>query len=241
MARNKTLGSILDLYRSEADVSLNPAHNEQARDKQVKLLQRIYETLWEDHIWPHLRTYRDYPAQALQRYYDFSADFDVSRIEKIEVKFGGQWRSLRTAITACDYRRIDSDIAANGYPIEAWQLREDEQLEFWPIVDTNGDATTFEGYLRVWGIRALPAFVADADRCLLDDRIIALYAAGETIIARGKPGDKALGSLKLGKAEDRKTQLLGNLQPGKSTQLFVGKDCCDPRMRNANYTEGQAT
>jgi hypothetical protein len=99
MARRKTLVALLDDLRAETHGSLNPAHNKQARDTHVKLLQRTQEMLWEDYDWPHLKIERQYPLAVGQRHYDFGSDFDLERINRISVKDGGVWRPLTAGIT----------------------------------------------------------------------------------------------------------------------------------------------
>ena len=54
MARGTTLLRLLDLYRAECRLSLNPAHNSGARDTQVSHIQRVQNWLWSDFDWPIL-------------------------------------------------------------------------------------------------------------------------------------------------------------------------------------------
>ena len=64
MSRGTTLVKLLDDLRAECRISLNPAHNRQQRDVQVKMLQRKQEWLWNDFAWPHLRVERFIDLQA---------------------------------------------------------------------------------------------------------------------------------------------------------------------------------
>ncbi len=244
MARNKTLGQILTLYRQEARISSNPAHNADVRDAQVAILQRLYESLWEDNDWEHLKIERDYQLQTGQRLYSFNTDFDLSRIYQIKVKDGGEWVPLRPQITPGDRATYESALGEQAWPVRAFQVTEGEQIEMWPIPDRDGDAATLDGYVRVYGMRKLPAFVADGDVCLIDDRIIALYAAAEHFFASEK---EKIGAIKMGIAERRKTRLLGAMNKVDVIPMFKGQaaalsgQCPGGRPMTPTYRTGDAT
>lgn len=219
MARNLTLGKLLDNLRTELHASLNPAHNNQVRDKQVAFLQSTQEWLWEDFTWPHLRVWRNYPLQAGQFLYDISNDFDIERIEKIEVKYGGFWRELEPGIDARHYFLWDTELGKRGWPVVRWKIAENEQIEVWPCPDTNGDPTLLEGYLKVTGIRKLNPLVKDSDRCDLDGQLIYLYAA-----SKHSPGTLE-GKFALNLANKRLARLKGDLTPRRKFKMFgIGRN-----------------
>lgn len=224
MARGVTLVKLLDNLRAELHVSLNPAHNAQVRDKQVQALQSTQEWLWEDFTWPHLRAERNYQLQAGQYLYDIGADFDIDRIEKIEVKDGGRWRPVTAGITAEHYGVHDSELDQRSWPVRRWRIFENEQIEFWPRPDTNGTAADLEGYVKVTGIKKLSPLVADDDRCDLDHQLIYLYAASK-LDPDGKYGKMALNI-----ANRRMARLKGNLTPRRQFNMFgIGR--CEPPRR----------
>jgi hypothetical protein len=187
MARNKTLISLLQDYRIEVGASSNPAHNSNARDAQVLALQKAQERLWRKHDWPFLRVRRFIDLQAGQRYYDSrgaeledgtaAADLGLERLEDIEVRWGDDWTPVCPGITAAQYSNYDSDLDERSWPVERWQVYEEEQFEIWPIPSDNADTTTLEGRMRLTGIRDLRPLVADNDRADLDDDLIVKYAA----------------------------------------------------------------
>lgn len=219
MARGITLGKLLDNLRTELHASLNPAHNNQVRDKQVAFLQSTQEWLWADFTWPHLRAFRNYALQAGQYLYDISNDFDIDRIEKIEVKFGGRWRELHPGIDRVHYFLHDTELDQRSWPVCRWKIAENEQIEVWPIPDANGDPTLLEGYLKVTGIRRLRPLVADSDRCDLDDQLIYLFAA-----AKSEPGTQQ-GKFALNLANKRLAKLKANLTPRRQFKMFgIGRD-----------------
>jgi hypothetical protein len=197
MARNKTLISLLQDYRIEVGASSNPAHNSNARDAQVLALQKAQERLWRKHDWPFLRVRRYIDLQAGQRYYDSrgaeledgtpAADLGIERLERIEVRWGEEWCPLPHGIGVEHYATWDSDTNARSWPVERWQVYEDEQFEIWPIPASNADTTTLDGRLRLTGIRDLRTLVADDDRADLDDDLIVKWG---TLKALSRSGSK---------------------------------------------------
>lgn len=218
MARKKTLLSLLQDYRAEIRASGNAAHNSSVRDNQVRLLQRVQEYLYDEAQWPHLRVERDLDLQAGQRYYDPPTDVNLDRIECLELRYGDQFVPVEYGINREHLSVWDSDKDERSWPVERWQIYEDEQLEFWPIPAADMDPVSLEGRIRITGIRNLRPLVEDDDRADLDDRLIVLYAAAETLAAQNSPD----ASLKLAAAQERKKILLGNLTKTKAFKLFGG-------------------
>lgn len=215
MARNKSLLSILQDFRSEIRASGNAAHNQGARENQVQLLQRTQERLWDEHDWAFKRVRRDMPLQAGQRYYVSHEDIFIDRLETVEVRYGSDWLPLHYGIGAAQFSGWDSDLDERSWPVERWQVYEDDQFEVWPVPADNADPTTLEGTLRLNGIRNLKPFVADDDTATLDDMLISLYAAAEHLASRGAED----APLKLRLAEKRLATLLGNTTKIKKFSL----------------------
>ncbi len=216
MSRKTTLVKLLDMLRVAARLSLNPAHNAQNRSAQVSALQTEQERLWEDFDWPHLRVERQVPLQAGQRYYDTPSDINIDRIERIELFTNGRWMQLLPGIDAEHYTAWNSDLDQRSWPPRRWKLHEDEDIEIWPISDTNGDAATLEGYLKFIGIRNLNPLVDDADRADLDDAMLVNYVAAAMLAASGAKDAK----LKLDSATSRYAKLRGRLTPRSSFRMF---------------------
>lgn len=216
MARGRTLLKLLDDLRAESRVSLNPAHNSQQRETQVRLLQRMQDWLYEDFAWPHLRVERTFPAQAGQRYYNLPDDIAVERIQHIEVRYATQWRRLGTEIGPEQYAAIDSDGGQTGWPVRLWRIWEDDRIELWPVPDQNGGPAGLDGMVKVVGIRRLRPFRDDKDECDLDDRMIVLFAAAEILAAAGAKDAK----LKLDQATRRYDTLRAELTPRRRVPMF---------------------
>jgi len=232
MARGTTLVKLLDDLRAEARLSLNPAHNADNRPVQVKLLQRIQDRLWEDFTWPHLRISRQVAVQAGQRYYDTPEEIKIDRLEKIELFVDGGWRELEPGIAPECYGAWNSDLDERSWPPRRWEIHEGEDVEIWPISDTNGDATTREGYLKFTGIRSLNPLVADSDRAELDGRLLTLYGAAEMLAASGAKDAK----LKLDQANALYMQLRSSLTPRVPISMFgINKPHRSSKIFITNY------
>lgn len=219
MARGQTLESILNLTRAKARLSLLPANNVQVRDSHILLIQAEQKRLWEDFAWPHLRRHYLMPLQSGQYLYDTpSGDYTISmdRIENISVRDGGRWVPLTPEITEADYSAYESALDERSWPVRKWKATDDDQIEVWPIPNTNGDADTLEGYLRITGIRDLATFVEDGDRADLDDELISGYVAAG-MLAASKATDA---QLKLEAANKLYLKLKGKQTKTTSFNMF---------------------
>ena len=244
MARGQTLESILNLMRAEARLSLSSSSNIQVAESHKLLLAREQKRLWEDYAWPHLRVHKLIALQAGQYLYDLPADdydasagtytLNIDRVEEIHVRDGGEWVKLHPDINELNYNEHETELDERAWPVRNWQTTSNDQIEVWPIPDTNGDASTLEGYLRITGIRDLRAFVADADRADLDDNLIALYVAAGQLASTGAKDAQ----LKLEAANKLYTKLKGKQTKTQSFNLYgtmnrLGRR--GPRMRITRY------
>lgn len=241
MARDTTLGSLLQMLRAEARLSLNVAHNQQVRDTQVDALRRTQILLWEDYTWPHLRVDRYIDLQDGQRYYDptqtvdvngnAKTDLKIDNVERIAVMDGGDWRPLKPFIGRDQYVQFQSDNDVRSWPVSHWQVSEGEQIEFWPIPNANASSER-EGQVKLTGKRNLRRLVDDGDRADLDDRLIAMFAAVEFIT------DPGLAKYKNNLANRRLMKLQGNMVKERKFRMFGGGSDTDvrrPRRMTAIY------
>ncbi len=215
MARGKTLLKLLQDLRAEIRASGNAAHNASSRESHVLLLQRMQEDIYDRHDWPNLRVERFIDVQAGQRYYDPPPDINLDRVETIEVRYGQRWCPVTYGIDASHYSTWDSEIDQRSWPVQCWQIYEDEQIELWPVPADNADTTSLDGRLKITGIRKLAPLVADADTAMLDDRLIVLYAAAEILAASGAKDAQA----KMQTAVTRERMLTANLSKIKSFSM----------------------
>jgi hypothetical protein len=205
MARNVTLGELIDDVRAEAGHSLQASLGVAMRDVLIKALQRQQRRLWEDHDWKFLRVHRDVVLSAGQRYYNIPSDLTLERIEKVEFKYGNRWVPVGYGIGQPQLDQYDSDRDIRALPIQRWQEYENDQYEIWPISSQDGTATPPNNVLRFWGYRKLKPLVAESDRADLDDTLLVLFTAAE-ILAREKGADAGL---KLKMAEKHLVTLKG--------------------------------
>lgn len=218
MARGTTLDKLLLDLRAACRISLNAALNSQHREAQVQSLQRKQEWFWGDFAWPNLRVDRYIELQAGQRYFDMPVDLDIDRISHIEVRFGSIWLRLKPGIDASDYAAFDSDLGIRSFPPQRWRITEDEQLELWPIPDSNFDPLTLDGWLKITGIRTLKPLVADDDRADLDDQLLVKSCAADYLAAQGAKDAQ----LKLDEANRLYVKLRGRWMPRKKFTIGVG-------------------
>lgn len=205
MARNVTLGELIDDLRAEAGHSLQANLGTAMREVLVKVLQRQQKRLWDDYDWSFLRVDRDVLTQNGQRYYNLPADMKLESIERVEFKWGDQWQPLEYGIHGEHYSEFDSDKDIRSMPVYRWQPYENNQIEIWPIPSQDANAANKTGAVRITGKRNLRPFVAQADQADLDDTLLVLFSAAE-ILSREKADDA---KLKLSMAERHYARLKG--------------------------------
>jgi len=191
MARNVSLGVLIDDLRAEAGHSLQANLGIQMRDVLIKILQRQQRRLWEDYDWTFLRVQRDVAVATGQRYYNFPSDLTLERLERVEFKYGDRWLPMSYGIGRREYDTHDSDRDVRSFPVERWKEHDNDQVEIWPIPSQNGSTATTTNVLRFAGIRKLRPLVSEANLADLDDTLLVLYSAAE-ILAREKSSDARL-------------------------------------------------
>jgi hypothetical protein len=232
MARYTTLIRLLDKLRAELRLSKNPSHNTSVRESHIDILNRTQESLWQDYDWPHLRVERTIVVQAGQRIYDFPADLDMDRVEKLEVYDGSAWIPVRYGIGAAEYSTYNSDLDERANPVRAWKFAEGEDFEVWPISDVNGNATTQQDFLKFTGVKKYRPMVNDSDTADLDDNLIVLYCAAE-LMADSSP---QVSATKLQRANNIFLRQRGGMAPRKIMgMLNVGRAPVPRRMAITRY------
>jgi hypothetical protein len=232
MARGVTLGKLLNDLRAEARISLNVAHNAQHREAQVHMLQRKQEWFWQDFDWPHMRVERFLETAAGQRFYDMPEDLDIERIQKVEFRADEVYHPLMWGIDAEHYAAWDSELDQRTWPPRRVKITEDEQLEIWPISDTDFNPVSLESRIKITGIRNLRPLVAEDDVADIDDRLLVLHCAAEMLAASGAKDAQ----IKIDQATALYAKLRGNLMPRKKFRMFgVGRQDRPERVPLAIY------
>src|SRR5690242_18811291 len=224
MLRRQFLQIVTDL-RAELERSTDPAVGVSDFPTLKTKLNRVYETLYADYDWPHLmRTFDKTPLHTGERYYDPPEDLDYDRIEEVVVWWSSQPVPITRGISFQDYAFVNSEEGATQDPVEKWDVRYDSgkpTIEVWPIPASNQNSLQFRG------IQKFKPLVDDADVCLLDDKMVVLFAAAE--IAPAKGGNK---QIFLQAANKRMLQIRGNAKSA-SPRVRIGGAEMRPAPRGA--------
>lgn len=183
MARGTTFSELRLKVRAEARLSTNTSRGLDSNDYIDQIINRVYETLWDDHDWSFLRILKSDAGKALasgQRYYDYPVKMSVETIERVWAKFGNVWHELEYGIPPDIYNDLDSDDDERSDPPLRWMIRDEDQFEIWPLPASN------DGELRFEGRRAFTELVDDTDRAEIDDILITLIAAGEILASQNQ-------------------------------------------------------
>ncbi len=214
MARGITFAECVVQLRDEIGRDHDPSVGISDLPGLKQVIARIYEDLWDEVDWPHLRTEFDkILLQAGQRYYDLptaasgTLTMNYERIEHIVTWYSGLPHRLERGITPEQYATYDSTTGVSADPALRYDIRftgTKEQLEIWPI-----PSSTNQYSVQITGIPKVTRLVNDADVLMLDDRLVVLLAASEMLESR-KAGD---GRSKMKAAQQRLFRLIGR---GKS-------------------------
>lgn len=203
--------------RAETGQSLNITQGVQSQATQDNQLNRQQMELWDAWTWPHLMYWVDKPYSAGQDIYDYPADMPFDQINRIMISDGGigSWQPLSYGLHAFD----TGPTSAPGTP-QRWG----NQVS---VVNGKTDPTgkimlvpipTGSGTMRFEGQAPCNPLVADDDVCVLDSKVIVLFAAAE-ILAFQKVEAAAL---KLTKAQNYLRKLLINNGADKRTNFNMG-------------------
>jgi hypothetical protein len=181
MARGRQLSQLLNQLQAEVGMSLLPASSVSSREHRMQLLNRTQDRLYRAYDWDFAFIKRDVTAGKGTRYLNFPVDLELERVVYAGISTGtssSDWRPLGYGITETQYRITAED--GQGSP-QRWAPYEDGRFELWPVPDGSYR-------VRFRGIKLLPVMVNDADRAVLDDTLVVLYAASE-IMKRQKLPD----------------------------------------------------
>ena len=218
MARGTQFLSLITDLRAELRRSSSIAVGVDDLDSLKQVINRVYQTLVMQYDWPHLR--RIFTATDLaagQRYYDFPTDLVPERVLRAVVWYSNIPNDLPRGIDFEQYASYDSDSGDRAEPALRWDVRwtgSKEQIEIWPIPNTNDQTVQFSG------VHNTPPLVANANLCLLDDHLVVLFCAAEMLAAQG--GEDA--PLKLSAAQGHLKMLQARSSGGTTGyQLGLGR------------------
>lgn len=210
MSTGTNLAELLRRVRAEARHSVNAGAGLNADSTIREMIARVQRVEWMSFHWRHLRVRREITTAEGQYLYDWPSDLAYDRVVYGFVLWGQTWQRLEPGIGEGDYNsRAEGEVQD---PPRRWDYREGNQLELWP---TPATAMT----VRLWGIKALPPLVADADTAVLDDDLIVLLAAAELLAQQKAPDAQA----KLTSANRVRAALLGNSNKNKVGSFLAGQ------------------
>src|SRR5262245_45430129 len=177
--RGTTLSEMVRKFRLETGQSMQFAQGQQTREHVKQLLDRVQEQQYNDFDWPFLRVYREENIMVGETRYSWPDDLFVEDVRQLWDTYGSQFLPIGYGISEEDRNALGPDNRSD--PLMRWMIVDDRQYEVWP---TPASART----LRIYGYRAYQPLKEDADRCILDDNLIILFAAAEWL-ARNKMAD----------------------------------------------------
>lgn len=215
MARTKTLLELVKGLRAELRHELAPNLGENTEDRFRLLLNSVQEELWLSYDWDDRKIYRYKAVRAGQAFYDWPSDLDASSAYQLEYKWNNIYIPLEQGINRTLYIFRDTDRNQRSDPIRAFDFHLDEvnnkeQIEVWPMPSTNGfiyssseDPPAAEtevpsrrpdgqGFLRFRGVKLFTEMVNDSDECILDSRLLILFAAAHEATAQGSSDAEGL-------------------------------------------------
>jgi hypothetical protein len=208
--------------RAETGTSLNPAQGVQAQGTLDLMLARQQRELWDAYTWQHLQMWKDIPLAQNQKLYDYPLEIAFDQITRMYVAQGnGDWRPLVYGIaphmvrlnsnnvgTPLRWRNVATVSVATGTPV----TNPVGQFELLPV-------PAIEGYtLRIEGQAPVSPLIADTDTCILDSKVIVLFAAAEVMATQKNEA----ASMKLTKAQNYLRRLLADQGADKRQNYNMG-------------------
>jgi len=222
--RGQTLGQLIRMLRLETGQSVQPGQGMQNRDHLAHLLARVQSQLYDDFDWPILRIYREEKVRRNERIYSWPDDIDVEEVRQLYDSVSGQWAPMVYGISV-DMRNAQPADSASD-PAIAWQIVDGRQYEIWPKPASDRS-------IAIYGYKQLGQLVNDADKAVLDDNLIVLFAAAEFLARNKMPDARA----KLESAQRLKTRLQGRMVSDKRRNIIplVGGKSPNARIPDGNW------
>lgn len=147
-----------------------------------QILRRTQARLYLDFDWPNYVIDRDVTLQAGERFYTFPQDINFNFIKGVWINYSASWREIAYGFTPVTYNSSNPDLGTRSDPIQLWRHYEVGQYEVWPVPASSNQILRFRALMQ------LPRLTDNADKALLDDTLIVLFAAAE-ILTRKKDAD----------------------------------------------------
>jgi hypothetical protein len=184
MATGTTMADALDMLKGELsaddDSDVSPGGDNVLR-RQLSNAQKWLALRYD---FSDLTVRPEFNLVPGTRYYDFPAGIELARKFTIECYWSNLWYTTDPGIKPVNYNTLNPELNQRLDPVIRWKkvrIGGVLKLEVWPLPAT---ATR----LRFNGQMPLPAFLADADTCTLDDLLIVQWTAAK-LLARMKSSD----------------------------------------------------
>lgn len=228
MSTGATLADLIAEVQFELGHSTTLTIGQQFRGHITHRIQREYERLYRDFSWPHLRNWIDFPTVAGQKLYDLpdvGADpLTIEDVREVYTNWGNIFNPLGRGIEIDDYNAFNTDLGAKSDPALKWEPRSETSIELWPC-----PASAVQT-IRLKALKPFKQIVEETDVCLLDDKLVSMYAASEYLMRQSSKDGPAV----MARAQLHYTALKQRYQTGANrVQLYQGDKAApnDPRNK----------
>ncbi len=227
--------------RAETGASLNPAQGIQAQDTIDILLARQQRELWDAYNWQHLKIWTDLPLVGGQAVYSYPKEMAFDQIARVyisqvtradvmdpqKITAATSWSPLTYGIKA---HMMHLGPTSYGTPVRWSNVASVNIAGPTPITNPVGqfqllpvpvdDVTHPQlGYmLRFEGQAPLSPLIAPTDTCVLDSKIIVLFAAAEMLATQKSEA----APMKLTKAQNALRRVLADQGADKRQNYNMG-------------------
>jgi hypothetical protein len=210
VALRTTFQQLVEMVCDEVGSSSATSRGNDALSRYRRIIQRVYETLYDSFDWTFATIDNDDATKYLQageRYYDFPVAMDMdSKYAGFQCwyYYSNVWIPLTYGIGPPEYTAMNPELDQRADPAMRWRVKDYNQFEIWPPPATNGDEDSLAGpKVRFIGRRAKPPLNSDQARALMDDQLIVLYASAEILSKK----DQKDADMKLAAANARKIEM----------------------------------
>ena len=233
MALGKTFSQVIEAVRDECGTSSNSSRSVDNLPYLKRLINRVYETIYDGFDWTFLRIDNDEATKTLQAgqvYYDFPVAMSLDTTLTADTFYGNIWVPLIYGISPMDYNAMDPAHNQRADPQQKWRVVTDAngavQFEVWPMPASDGNLVRFKGR------RGFVEMVNDADICRVDHIVVSLYVAAE-VLAKKSQKDA---DLKVAAAKNRMAELRSSYSDRKRVRVGMGRSWMEdqrgwPRIR----------
>jgi len=227
--------------RAETGTSLNPNQGVQAQDTIDIILARQQRELWDAYNWQHLKIWTDVPLVGGQSLYSYPKEmaFDqivrvyisqVTRadtVDPLKITAASAWEPLVYGIKSF---MVHLGPTKFGKPMRWGNVASVDvtgstpvtnpvgQFQLLPVPEDNVQHPTLSYMLRFEGQAPLSPLIAPTDSCILDSKVIVLFAAAEILAVQKSEA----APMKLTKAQNALRRILADQGADKRINYNMG-------------------